>query len=117
MVRDGRKHLVLTIHKVSDVIDGGEFARWRPVTIPDRINAVEMHRITWPQMGSFIRREVGAMLDPAATMPAAVQLVLQEESAACRTFGRVGMGSQNGRMRERTVNRPTLSDQVALASG
>ena len=40
MVRDGRKHLVLTIHKVTDVIDGGEFvARSHRVAIPDGINA------------------------------------------------------------------------------
>ena len=29
-----------------------------------------MHRITWPQMGPFIRREVGAMLEAADAMPA-----------------------------------------------
>ncbi|MHC1767233.1 MAG: formyltransferase family protein [Verrucomicrobiia bacterium] len=79
MVRDGRKHLVLTIHKVTDVIDGGEFvAHSHPVAIPEGINAVGMHRITWRQMGEFIRREVGAMLDAAKTMPAAAPLVLQE---------------------------------------
>ena len=39
MVRDGRKHLVLTIHKVTDVIDGGEFvARSHRVAIPEGIN-------------------------------------------------------------------------------
>ena len=79
MVRDGRKHLVLTIHKVTDVIDGGEFvARSHLVAIPEGIDAVGMHRITWPQMGPFIRREVGAMLDAATTMPATAPLVLQE---------------------------------------
>ena len=64
MVRDGRKHLVLTIHKVTDVIDGGEFvARSHPVAIPDGINAIGMHRITWPQMGPFIRESVKAMVE------------------------------------------------------
>ena len=64
MVRDGRKHLVLTIHKVMDVIDGGEFvARSHPVAIPDGINAIGMHRITWPQMGLFIRESVKAMVE------------------------------------------------------
>jgi hypothetical protein len=54
MVRNARKHLVLTIHKVTDVIDGGEFvAHSHPVPIPEGINAVGMHRITWPQMGPF----------------------------------------------------------------
>ena len=79
MVRDGRKHLVLTIHRVTDVIDGGEFvARSHPVPIPPGINAIDMHRITWPQMGPFIRHAVGAMLPAAEAMPANAPLVLQD---------------------------------------
>ena len=59
MVRDGRTHLVLTVHRVSDEIDGGEFvARSHSVAIPAGVNAIDMHRITWPQMGAFIRRTV-----------------------------------------------------------
>ena len=86
LVRDGRTHLVLTIHRVTDVIDGGEFvARSHPVAIPDGINAVRMHRITWPQMGPFIRREVGAMLDAAHTMPASAPLVIHEAAVPYRT--------------------------------
>ena len=66
MVRDGRTHLVLTLHRVTDVIDGGEFiAHSHRIAIPPGINALEMHRITWPQMGPFIRRAVGARLDQA----------------------------------------------------
>ena len=88
MLQDGRKHLVLTIHKVTGVIDGGEFvARSHQVAIPEGINAVEMHRITWPQMGPFIRREVGAMLDAAAPMPATAPRLLQEETTLYRTAG------------------------------
>ena len=87
MVRDGRKDLVLTLHKVSDVIDGGEFvARSHPVAIPEGINAVGMHRITWPQMGPFIRRAVSVMLDAAAprTTP---PLVLQQAAIPYRIAG------------------------------
>ena len=52
MVPDGHKHLVLTIHKVTDLIDGGEFVtQSHRVPIPKGINAVEMHRITWPSEG------------------------------------------------------------------
>ncbi len=95
MVRDGRTHLVLTIHKVSDVIDGGEFvARSHPVAIPAGINAVGMHRITWPQMGPFIRREVGALLDAANTIPASAPLGLQEVSLPYRTVGCGGRPTQ-----------------------
>jgi methionyl-tRNA formyltransferase len=85
MVRDGRKDLVLTIHKVSDVIDGGAFvARSHPVAIPEGINAVGMHRLTWPQMGPFIRSEVGAMLDAARTLPASAPTALHEDAVPYR---------------------------------
>jgi methionyl-tRNA formyltransferase len=68
MVRDGRKDLVLTLHKVSEVIDDGEFvARSQPIAIPDSVNAIEMHRITWPQMHGFIRRAVSEILDADET--------------------------------------------------
>jgi hypothetical protein len=30
---------------------------------------VKVHRITWPQMGSFIRRQVGAILDARLDAP------------------------------------------------
>jgi len=64
---------------VTDVIDGGEFvARSHPVAIPEGINAIGMHRITWPQMGPFIRHAVGAILPAAAAIPADAPLVLQE---------------------------------------
>lgn len=65
MQRDGLKHLVLTLHKVSEVIDDGEFvARSHPVAIPAGINAIEMHRFTWPQMHRFIRMAVTDLLHP-----------------------------------------------------
>ena len=64
MVQDGRKDLVLTMHKVSDVIDDGEFmARSHPVAIPTGVNAIEMHRLTWPVMHNFIRKAVKDILD------------------------------------------------------
>jgi methionyl-tRNA formyltransferase len=86
MVRDGRNHLVLTIHKVTDVIDGGEFvARSHRVAIPDGINAVGMHRITWPQMGAFIRGEVARMVDTANPMQDDVSAVFQEKPLPYRT--------------------------------
>ena len=92
MVRDGREHLVLTIHKVTDVIDGGEFvARSYQVAIPAGINAIEMHRITWPQMGPFIRRAVGTMLEATEAMTAEGPLVLQDTVVPYRTAG----GSEN----------------------
>ena len=53
--------------------------------IPDGINAVGMHRITWPQMGPFIRHAVGAMLDAAAYRPTGAPFLLQEEPVPYRT--------------------------------
>ena len=59
MVRDGKRQVVITLHEVVDVIDGGRFiARSQPVQLPPDANAVSVHRTTWPQMGSFIRRQV-----------------------------------------------------------
>ena len=64
MVRDGRRDLVLTVHRVTNVIDGGEFvARSHPVAIPPGIDAIGMHRITWPQMGGFIHSVVSYLLE------------------------------------------------------
>jgi methionyl-tRNA formyltransferase len=85
MVRDGRKHLVLTIHKVTDVIDGGEFvAHSHRVPIPEGINAIEMHRITWPQMGPFIYREVRSILNIASHESVNSPLLLHEKPIAYR---------------------------------
>jgi len=45
------------------VIDGGEFvARSHRVPIPPEVNAIDMHRITWPQMAPLIQRAVSGML-------------------------------------------------------
>ncbi len=61
------------------MIDGGEFiAHSHPVPIPEGVNAVNMHRITWPQMRPFIRREVGAMLDRLELVQGSEPLVLRE---------------------------------------
>ena len=64
MLRDGRKDLVLTVHRVTDVIDGGEFvSHSHRVGIPNGVNAIGLHRITWPQMGPFIRSVVNGLLE------------------------------------------------------
>ena len=71
------------------MIDGGEFvARSHRVPIPDGITAIRMHRITWPQMGPFIRREVGAMLAAAEAVTANAPLVLQDAVVPYRVAGR-----------------------------
>jgi hypothetical protein len=86
MVRDRKTHVVITMHEVSEVLDGGRFvARSHPVPIPPDANAVIVHRLTWPQMGPFIRRAVGAMLAGADAMPASAPLVLQDAVVPYRT--------------------------------
>lgn len=59
MVRDGKTHVVITMHEVTDVLDGGAaVACSHKVPLPPDANAVKVHRITWPQMGEFIRLQV-----------------------------------------------------------
>ena len=59
MVRDGKTHVVITLHEVTDVLDGGAaVSRSHPVPLPPDANAVKVHRLTWPQMGGFIRQQV-----------------------------------------------------------
>lgn len=59
MVRDGKTHVVITMHEVTEILDGGAaFARSHKVPLPLDANAVQVHRITWPQMGGFIREQV-----------------------------------------------------------
>lgn len=95
MQKDGRNNLVLTMHKVSEVIDDGEFvARSHPVAIPDGINAIQMHRLTWPQMHGFIRRAVSDILDSdGARTDETSSCVMHEEAvpyfAGERPFGSV----------------------------
>lgn len=64
MVKDGKTEIVITMHEVSDVIDGGKFvARSQRFPLPPHVNAIQLHRLTWPQMGPFIRHQVNAILE------------------------------------------------------
>jgi methionyl-tRNA formyltransferase len=59
MLRDGKTHVVINMHEVNEVLDGGRFvARSHRVPLPKDSNAVLVHRRTWPQMGEFIREQV-----------------------------------------------------------
>jgi methionyl-tRNA formyltransferase len=70
MLRDGKTHVVITMHEVTALLDGGAaVGRSHKVPLPPDANAVKVHRITWPQMGSFIRRQVGAILDARLDAP------------------------------------------------
>lgn len=63
MVRDGKTHVVLTMHEVNEVLDGGRFiARSHEVPLPDDADSVKVHRRTWPQMGPFIQDQVTHLL-------------------------------------------------------
>ena len=89
MVRDGKTHVVITMHEVTEVLDGGvAVARSQKVPLPPDANAVKVHRLTWPQMGSFIRREVIARLDAQMDAPGNGPLSLHEEAVPYRTGSR-----------------------------
>jgi len=63
MLRDGKKEVVITMHNVTEVLDGGScVARSHPIPLPENANAAVVHRITWPQMGEFIRRQTHALV-------------------------------------------------------
>lgn len=63
MQRDGKTHVVITMHEVNEVLDGGRFvARSHQVPLVEGADAAAMHRITWPQMGQFIRESVSHVL-------------------------------------------------------
>lgn len=67
MVNDGKTHVVITMHEVNEVLDGGRFvARSPKIRIPNDANAVLVHRVTWPQMGGFIRSQVQTLVENPA---------------------------------------------------
>jgi methionyl-tRNA formyltransferase len=64
MVRDGKTDVVITMHEVTEILDGGRcVARSDPVPLPANANSVKVHRRTWPQMGPFIRGQVIRLLN------------------------------------------------------
>ncbi len=66
MLRDGKTHVVITIHEVSEVLDGGRFVAHSPrVPMPPDGNGAIVHRMTWPRMGGWIREEVLRLIQPA----------------------------------------------------
>jgi methionyl-tRNA formyltransferase len=67
MLRDGKTHVVINLYEVSEALDGGRFvARSHRVPLPPDANAVKVHRLTWPQMGGFIREQVERALQRAS---------------------------------------------------
>src|ERR1017187_10500237 len=85
MVRDGKTHVVITMHEVSEVLDGGAaVGQSHKVPLPPDANAVKVHRITWPQMGPLIPHQVGASLDARLDAPAADYDSLNETTVPYR---------------------------------
>ncbi len=69
MLRDGKTHVVITMHEVSAVLDGGRFvAHSPPVPLPKDGNGAIVHRMTWPRMGGWICDEIMHLIQPAAVM-------------------------------------------------
>lgn len=82
--------------RVTDVIDGGEFvARSHRVAIPEGVNAVGMHRITWPQMGPFIHDSVWEMLKQSSfAEPTISPMQLREQPAEYRVRTDLGLSNR-----------------------
>lgn len=71
MIRDGKTHVVITLHEVSAVLDGGRFvAHSPPVPLPPDGNGAIVHRMTWPRMGPWICAEVCRLLDAPLSLAA-----------------------------------------------
>ena len=67
MLRDGKTHVVITMHEVSEVLDGGRFiARSPRVPLHPGGNGAIVHRMTWPRMGAWIREQVLRLVPLAA---------------------------------------------------
>ena len=72
MLRDGKTEVVLTMHQVSDVIDGGRFvARSKRFPLPAGVNAIQLHRLTWPQMARLFEHRSNGCLECEREEPAA----------------------------------------------
>ena len=66
MLRDGKTHVVITMHEVSAVLDGGRFVAHSPrVPLPPDGNGAIVHRMTWPRMGGWISEQVLRLIQPA----------------------------------------------------
>lgn len=62
MLRDGKQEVVITMHAVTDILDGGaRVAQSHAISIPENANAAAVHRITWPQVGEMIRQQTRAL--------------------------------------------------------
>ena len=63
MLRDGKTHVVITMHEVSAVLDGGRFVAHSPrVPLPPDGNGAIVHRMTWPRMGGWISEPVARLI-------------------------------------------------------
>ena len=66
MLRDGKTHVVITMHEVTEVLDGGRFVAHSPrVPLPPGDNGANVHRMTWPRMGGWISEQVLRLIQPA----------------------------------------------------
>jgi methionyl-tRNA formyltransferase len=65
MLRDGKTTVYLTMHEVSELLDGGRFvARSDPMPLPQGINAIELHRTTWPKVAGFLENVILQLIGP-----------------------------------------------------
>ena len=59
-------HPQVRLWRYPHIIDQGRFrAHSHHIPIPPGINPIQMHRITWPQMGPFLRQQVRTIVHPS----------------------------------------------------
>lgn len=69
MLRDGKTHVVITMHQISEVRDGGRFVAHSPrVPLPPDGNGAIVHRMTWPRMGRWISEQVLRLIELPVTL-------------------------------------------------
>jgi methionyl-tRNA formyltransferase len=70
MIRDGKTHVVITLHEVSEVLDGGQFvAHSPPMPLPKDGNGAIVHRMTWPNLADWVCAQILRLLEtPVVTL-------------------------------------------------
>lgn len=66
--KDGHRHAVLALHRVDDGFDTGSLVAYSErVALPEEATVVDLHRLTAPVAAALVTRELGKLIDQAAS--------------------------------------------------
>lgn len=66
--RDGHHQAVIALHHVDDGFDTGALVTYsEPIDMPAHASVIDLHRLTAPVAAALVTREIGKMLDQAAS--------------------------------------------------